>query len=53
MLMIECGEFKMKLQKQRFYVLTFLLFVIYLYESLGHSANDEYKKLLKKFWKST
>ena len=30
-------------------MLTIILFVLYLYKSLGHSTNDEHKKLLKKF----
>lgn len=50
--MMRCSEFKMKLQKQGFYMLTIILFVLYLYKSLGHSTNDEHKKLLKKVLKS-
>ena len=33
-------------------MLTIILFVLYLYKSLGHSTNDEHKKLLKKVLKS-
>ena len=49
MLMIGCSEFKMKLQKQEFYVLTIILFMLYLYKSLGHSTNDKHIKTSKKF----
>lgn len=49
--MMRCSEFKMKLQKQGFYMLTIILFVLYLYKSLGHSTNDEHKNTSEKSFK--
>lgn len=41
------NEGKMKFLGQQFYILTFIIFMLYLYKSLGHSSNDKYEKLLR------
>ena len=33
----------MKMIRWQFYILTFIIFMLYLYKSLGHSTNDKQK----------